>query len=65
MRSEVDFPADHHQYWTIDTLAGEEEGCPEWMRYSGTGALVGIAGAGGLVVDTDGTHHIWFDYELG
>lgn len=31
---------------------------------SGTGALAGIAGAGGMVVDTDGTHRIWFDYEL-
>ncbi len=31
---------------------------------SGTGELAGIAGAGGMVVDTDGTHRIWFDYEL-
>ncbi|MEU5535686.1 DUF3224 domain-containing protein [Streptomyces sp. NPDC020362] len=32
---------------------------------SGTGALAGIRGTGGLVVDTDGTHRIWFDYEVG
>ncbi|MGW6691076.1 DUF3224 domain-containing protein [Streptomyces sp. NPDC054961] len=32
---------------------------------SGTGALAGITGAGGLAVDADGTHRIWFDYELG
>ncbi|KPI33135.1 Protein of unknown function DUF3224 [Actinobacteria bacterium OV450] len=32
---------------------------------SGTGALAGIAGAGGMAVDADGTHRIWFDYELG
>ncbi|WP_228782685.1 DUF3224 domain-containing protein [Nocardia abscessus] len=28
------------------------------------GALGGIAGTGGLSVDVDGTHRIWFDYEL-
>ncbi|MFF8402461.1 DUF3224 domain-containing protein [Streptomyces sp. NPDC014846] len=32
---------------------------------SGTGALTGIRGAGGLSVDADGTHRIWFDYEAG
>ncbi|MGW7821371.1 DUF3224 domain-containing protein [Streptomyces puniciscabiei] len=32
---------------------------------SGTGALAGIRGAGGLRIDTDGTHRIWFEYELG
>jgi hypothetical protein len=32
---------------------------------SGTGALTGISGSGGLSVDDDGTHNIWFDYELG
>ncbi|WP_069164996.1 DUF3224 domain-containing protein [Nocardia altamirensis] len=32
---------------------------------SGTGALAGITGTGGLSVDADGGHHIWFDYELG
>ncbi|MBG0567047.1 DUF3224 domain-containing protein [Actinoplanes aureus] len=31
---------------------------------SGTGDLAGIRGAGGLAIDEDGTHHIWFDYEL-
>lgn len=31
---------------------------------SGTGALTGIHGTGGLTVDEDGTHRIWFDYEL-
>ena len=29
---------------------------------SGTGAHAGITGAGGLVIDADGTHHIWLDY---
>ncbi|MFC5030582.1 DUF3224 domain-containing protein [Streptomyces sp. So13.3] len=32
---------------------------------SGTGELTGISGAGGMAVDTDGTHRIWFDYQLG
>ncbi|MCX5401650.1 DUF3224 domain-containing protein [Streptomyces sp. NBC_00102] len=32
---------------------------------SGTGELAGITGTGGIAVDADGTHRIWFDYELG
>ncbi|GAA2094845.1 hypothetical protein GCM10009780_40980 [Actinomadura alba] len=32
---------------------------------SGTGTLAGITGTGGIAVDPDGTHRIWFDYELG
>jgi hypothetical protein len=32
---------------------------------SGTGALAGIRGAGGMVIEADGTHRIWFEYELG
>ncbi|GHA08551.1 hypothetical protein GCM10010329_34160 [Streptomyces spiroverticillatus] len=35
------------------------------VRGSGTAALTGITGAGGMAVDADGTHRIWFDYELG
>lgn len=31
---------------------------------SGTGKLTGIAGAGGLRIDADGTHHLWLDYQL-
>jgi hypothetical protein len=31
---------------------------------SGTGELAGITGAGGMLVESDGTHRIWFDYEL-
>jgi hypothetical protein len=31
---------------------------------SGTGDLAGITGGGGLRVDADGTHRIWFDYDL-
>ncbi|MGW1909431.1 DUF3224 domain-containing protein [Streptomyces sp. NPDC002076] len=32
---------------------------------SGTGALTRIRGAGGLRIDVDGTHRIWFEYEVG
>ncbi|WP_035844830.1 DUF3224 domain-containing protein [Kitasatospora azatica] len=32
---------------------------------SGTGELAGITGTGGIAVDADGTHRIWFDYDLG
>lgn len=31
---------------------------------SGTEELAGITGTGGIAVDDDGTHRIWFDYEL-
>lgn len=31
---------------------------------SGTGDLAGIRGSGGLTISADGTHRIWFDYEL-
>lgn len=31
---------------------------------SGTGDLSGIRGSGGMAVDTDGTHRVWFEYEL-
>ncbi len=31
---------------------------------SGTGELAGITGTGGLNVDSDGAHHIWFEYEF-
>lgn len=31
---------------------------------SGTGELAGISGNGGMAVDADGTHRVWFDYQL-
>lgn len=31
---------------------------------SGTGDLATISGTGGMAVDSDGTHRIWFDYAL-
>ena len=32
---------------------------------SGTGGLAGISGGGGMTIDEDGTHRVWFDYTLG
>ncbi|MER7172316.1 DUF3224 domain-containing protein [Streptomyces mesophilus] len=29
-----------------------------------TGELTGITGTGGIAVDEDGTHRIWFEYEI-
>jgi len=31
---------------------------------SGTQELSGISGGGGMLVEADGTHRIWFDYQL-
>jgi hypothetical protein len=31
---------------------------------SGTGGLAGISGGGGIAIEADGTHRIWFDYEI-
>lgn len=31
---------------------------------SGTGDLAGITGSGGMRIDPDGTHRIWFDYQI-
>ena len=31
---------------------------------SGAGELATISGAGGMAVDADGTHRVWFDYDL-
>lgn len=31
---------------------------------SGAGALAGISGSGGMSVDPDGTHRVWFDWDL-
>ncbi|WP_405759717.1 DUF3224 domain-containing protein [Streptomyces sp. NBC_01420] len=31
---------------------------------SGTAALAGISGGGGLAVEEDGTHRIWFDFAV-
>ena len=31
---------------------------------SGTGDLFGITGGGGMTIDADNVHRVWFDYEL-
>jgi hypothetical protein len=35
------------------------------VEASGTDGLAGISGGGGMTVDEDGTHRVWFDYTLG
>ena len=32
---------------------------------SGVGELAGISGGGGMTVDPDDTHRVWFDFDLG
>ena len=32
---------------------------------SGVGELAGISGGGGMTVDADDTHRVWFDFDLG
>jgi hypothetical protein len=32
---------------------------------SGTDDLAAISGSGGMAIDEDGTHRVWFDYTLG
>jgi hypothetical protein len=34
------------------------------VPFSGTAELSGITGRGGLAIDADGTHRIWFEYDL-
>lgn len=48
------------------TTHGDDRGAEFFVIVpsSGTGALAGITGTGGLAVDPDGTHRVWFDYEL-
>ncbi|OLF06537.1 hypothetical protein BLA60_31730 [Actinophytocola xinjiangensis] len=31
---------------------------------SGTADLAGLSGTGGITITEDGTHHIWFDFDL-
>ena len=31
---------------------------------SGTGELTGITGSGGISVEADGTHRLWFEYQI-
>ena len=49
------------------TIAGSER-TGEYFTIvptSGTGGLEGIRGSGGMAIDSDGTHRVWFDYEIG
>lgn len=33
------------------------------VPHSGTGDLTGVRGGGGIAIDADGTHRIWFDLQ--
>ena len=48
------------------TTTGADRTAPFFIivPMSGTDDLAGVTGSGGLDVDDDGTHRIWFDYEL-
>jgi hypothetical protein len=48
------------------TTSGSDRSHPFFLLVpdSGTGALAGITGIGGLDIDADGTHRFWLDYEL-
>jgi hypothetical protein len=49
------------------TTSGADRSCEFFaiVPSSGTGDLAGIVGSGGLAIDADGTHRMWFDYDLG
>ncbi|MFL6045824.1 MAG: DUF3224 domain-containing protein [Propionibacteriaceae bacterium] len=53
-------------YFHSATTHGEDPGPTTLVIVPGTGVgdLTGIVGNGGLVMDADGTHRIWFDYRL-
>lgn len=48
------------------TTTGTDRSAPFFVIVpgSGTGALAGIGGGGGIAIDADGTHRIWFEYEI-
>lgn len=48
------------------TTAGEDrsdESCTI-VPSSGTAELKGISGGGSIIVDADGTHHLWLEYRI-
>jgi hypothetical protein len=53
-------------YMHSATTSGNDRSHPFFLVVpnSGTGALAGITGTGGLDIDADGTHRFWLDYEL-
>ena len=53
-------------FWHAASTTGAERGHESFMIVpsSGTGELASIRGGGGMTVDADGTHRVWFDYEL-
>lgn len=54
-----------HSPTTADANTARADKIFRIVPASGTGLLTGIHGTGGMAIDADGTHRIWFDYELG
>jgi hypothetical protein len=53
-------------FWHAASTTGADRGHESFMIVpsSGTGELASISGGGGMAIDADGTHRVWFDYEL-
>ena len=53
-------------FWHAASTTGADRGHESFMIVpsSGTGSLASITGGGGMAIDADGTHRVWFDYEL-
>jgi hypothetical protein len=53
-------------FWHAASTSGADRGHESFMIVpsSGTGELASIRGGGGMTIDADGTHRVWFDYEL-
>ena len=53
-------------FWHAASTSGADRGHESFMIVpsSGTGSLASIRGGGGMAIDADGTHRVWFDYEL-
>ena len=53
-------------FWHAASTTGADRGDEHFaiVPSSGTGELASITGGGGMAIDADGTHRVWFDYEL-
>ena len=63
----VDAHTGSFAFWHVASTSGADRADEHFgiIPSSGTGALAGITGIGGLAIDPDGTHRFWLDYEIG
>ena len=63
----LDGVAGAFNFWHAASTPGADREHESFMIVpsSGTGELASISGGGGMTIDADGTHRVWFDYELG